>query len=506
MNASDEQNSINQQLDNLEHQPSQPKTATNEPINSVKKCSSMGRILEMLIKFLSLLMAIAVVIGGLNVYSYLTAINQKSLFASTVGLSESFIAILVAYFIFSLMMAVGFLSPFLSHVLLLGIYFDEQKQNTKRAVGNQINKQSVFNFHPRLKQLSLTIKLSLSNKSNKAKFFLVGFLLSITPILLIIIPLLPVLFFAICLPLIVIKILFFGEKRALSLDTLSKFIHWNLFLCTLIFALAVYFDSEWLLNLTVAFFALSSFCYTIHFIKNKYGCRELLLKKILFVLAPPVFLVVSLLLFFELVVFPTNSILEKDRSWIFYIVSVVLYGLSCLFSHLSASDYTENKQYDTPEYNITLLVLGLSFVPSLVYTLYVMFFANYNILLYASRFIERPQDSAWYLVHNSNAMIDTINGFTKSDIEKYKQSFEPISWSKFCKEDAFTGTNIANPRPNAALYGYMAWNLGVTKVFCPQSVDFFDGSENKKAKSAQCLVIEGKYLQPVSEGFLFNDK
>ncbi|WP_157073984.1 hypothetical protein [Moraxella oblonga] len=48
----------------------------------------------------------------------------------------------------------------------------------------------------------------------------------------------------------------------------------------------------------------------------------------------------------------------------------------------------------------------------------------------------------------------------------------------------------------------MAWNLGETKVFCPQSVDFFDDKGDNKEKSVKCLVINGKYLQPVSEYYL----
>ncbi|WP_156892331.1 hypothetical protein [Moraxella caprae] len=44
--------------------------------------------------------------------------------------------------------------------------------------------------------------------------------------------------------------------------------------------------------------------------------------------------------------------------------------------------------------------------------------------------------------------------------------------------------------------------MGNTKVFCPVSVDFFDDKGNNKEKSAKCLVIDGKYLQPVSEHYL----
>lgn len=99
----------------------------------------------------------------------------------------------------------------------------------------------------------------------------------------------------------------------------------------------------------------------------------------------------------------------------------------------------------------------------------------------------------------------------EQDIARYKQKFIPTSWAKFCQVDNFRKQNIINCEylydytqdinPNA-LYGYMAWNLGNTKVFCPQSVDFFDNAGDNKEKSEKCLVIDGKYLQPISAKYV----
>lgn len=115
--------------------------------------------------------------------------------------------------------------------------------------------------------------------------------------------------------------------------------------------------------------------------------------------------------------------------------------------------------------------------------------------LYVLRYIEKPQDSSWYLIHNGNTTSSTVNGMTNEDVAKLSETFQ-------C-EDAMKNRCSPIPDKSNALYGYMAWNLGDTKVFCPQSVDFFmeDGIENK-IKAQKCLVIDGKYLQLVSASLI----
>ncbi|OPH39769.1 hypothetical protein [Moraxella equi] len=161
-------------------------------------------------------------------------------------------------------------------------------------------------------------------------------------------------------------------------------------------------------------------------------------------------------------------------------------------------------------------------IKNIFFVMFGVFFVGYFVLfsikgkapyqsLYAVRFIEKPRNSSWYILHNNNSPIATINGMTKQDIERHKQKFVLNDWAKFCRTDDFSKQNIINCEylydytqdinPNA-LYGYMAWNLGNTKVFCPVSVDFFDDKGDNKEKSAKCLVIDGKYLQPVGEHYL----
>lgn len=138
-----------------------------------------------------------------------------------------------------------------------------------------------------------------------------------------------------------------------------------------------------------------------------------------------------------------------------------------------------------------------------LFIIFLSFFTRFaDLSLYVPRFIEKPQDASWYLIHNGNTASDTINGMSKTHIKSYRNIFKPYSWQGYCQEDVFTQTNMSTCSlifdwAENALYGYMAWNLGNTKVFCPVSVDFFDDADNTE-KSKKCLVIDGKYLQPIS--------
>ncbi|MBR0573983.1 MULTISPECIES: hypothetical protein [Pasteurellaceae] len=48
-----------------------------------------------------------------------------------------------------------------------------------------------------------------------------------------------------------------------------------------------------------------------------------------------------------------------------------------------------------------------------------------------------------------------------------------------------------------ALYGYFAWNLGETKVFCPAYIPVDEIKLNMKGKQHPCLFIKGEYLTPL---------
>ena len=120
---------------------------------------------------------------------------------------------------------------------------------------------------------------------------------------------------------------------------------------------------------------------------------------------------------------------------------------------------------------------------------YDLFTLNNKKLVFHSihfvRFAETPQNSSWYLLHNDfqqNNGFQETNGINKSDLKKLKKYFTK---TKQCSK--------LDSRENA-LYGYMAWNLGDTKVFCPRPLDNKIRYKNNPIPD-NCIVISGKALQ-----------
>ncbi|WP_141562612.1 hypothetical protein [Neisseria weaveri] len=120
-------------------------------------------------------------------------------------------------------------------------------------------------------------------------------------------------------------------------------------------------------------------------------------------------------------------------------------------------------------------------------------------LLYPARFVEIAEDSSWYILHNNyqiNNKYREINGINTYDLERLKTNFFRCRPNK--KNPC---SDILNQRQNA-LYGYMAWNLGNIKVFCPQHVKFTKDIEKNKILAEKCLTINSEFIQPLSGQYI----
>ena len=154
-----------------------------------------------------------------------------------------------------------------------------------------------------------------------------------------------------------------------------------------------------------------------------------------------------------------------------------------LFLGLKKNQYkTENKI--TKFYYRCYVLILISLIGAIL-----LIFSYYKNLIFNSlhsiRFVESPENSSWYLLHNNfqqNNDFQETNGINKSDLKELKKYFtKPKQCSKL------------ELRENA-LYGYMAWNLGDTKVFCPSSLDNKIRYANNPIPD-NCIVISGKTLQ-----------
>ncbi len=116
-------------------------------------------------------------------------------------------------------------------------------------------------------------------------------------------------------------------------------------------------------------------------------------------------------------------------------------------------------------------------------------------------YIEMPAQSRWYLIDNRFIERNVLRkhqgesaALHKTDIlEVWKNRFRPLP-------PHINTTRYQYPN---SFYGYMAWNLGEIKIFCPQSVNLKQSADLKqsvdlgKIVADKCLYIKGDYLQPL---------
>lgn len=137
-------------------------------------------------------------------------------------------------------------------------------------------------------------------------------------------------------------------------------------------------------------------------------------------------------------------------------------------------------------------------------TLLMILYSNHILILNSFHFIETPENLSWYLLHNNfqqNNGSQETNGIDKNDLLKLKQKFKCSILSE--KEKAEKGITCSPETRNNALFGYMAWNLGDTKVFCPPTVNNTIGDEEQNEKlGKECIVISGKALQIMPESYI----
>jgi hypothetical protein len=121
------------------------------------------------------------------------------------------------------------------------------------------------------------------------------------------------------------------------------------------------------------------------------------------------------------------------------------------------------------------------------------------------RFAETPKNSSWYLLHNNfqqNNGLQETSGIDKNDLFKLKQKFKCSALSEKEKVEKGISCSSIPEQRNNALYGYMAWNLGDTKVFCPPTAENNKGKKEAAKLATECIVISGKFLQILNENYI----
>lgn len=124
------------------------------------------------------------------------------------------------------------------------------------------------------------------------------------------------------------------------------------------------------------------------------------------------------------------------------------------------------------------------FTPIFVISIMLIFSSNPALFFRSNRFVrfaENYENSSWYLLHNNfqrNNGSQETNGIDKNDLLKLKQKFKCSAFSETYRRKK--GITCSPETRNNALFGYMAWNLGDTKVFCPLTVYNIITNEEEK--------------------------
>jgi hypothetical protein len=212
------------------------------------------------------------------------------------------------------------------------------------------------------------------------------------------------------------------------------------------------------------------------------------------------YIVIILLISFWLL----PKLLKSFLEYLFPTIDRKIYFLFTPLFLLIIGNFLRNKLSENS--NFKEIIINILTILAIMMNIFILALPDKTRILNFTHTIEIPENSSWYLLHNNfqkNNGFQETNGINKSDLKKLKKYFtKPKQCSKL------------DPRENA-LYGYMAWNLGDTKVFCPPTVDntkadFTKTNECSKTPNEclktqeqeeaekltkECIVISGKALQ-----------
>ena len=216
--------------------------------------------------------------------------------------------------------------------------------------------------------------------------------------------------------------------------------------------------------------------------------------------------------------------IKKVEKWYIYILSFILiliwHDYIILFKYIKESILLILLIFSIYVFSLTSFLLGYNkLFRRNIQSLYLLFF--YSIFVGTSslildefflfesihfvRFAETPKNSSWYLLHNNfqqNNGFQEISGINKNDLVKLKQKFKCPILSEDEKLKKDINCSSKPEQRNNALYGYMAWNLGDTKVFCPPTAENNKGKKEAAKLATECIVISGKFLQILNENYI----
>ena len=440
--------------------------------------------LEITSKFFAALAVLGLILGSFLTHRYLNFIGQPSIFPETMASSSSLTVIL---FVFALILLI-FVFPFLSPYLLISISKELKAEGIK-----------VKNLFPSLfaSTLSLPIIVTCAIFIDSIEKYI-----SLTSIV------------DLCFAFTIFSpyfIYLIQDKVNFSLNTKFRINYKKIITCLnfdkIFTALLYTIYSTYLIIICFFAFIPLLFCFIIYYLYYFIINFSIIKNKIIFIipylkLLPALFQ--TLLICLSMFLYPIFFIIFASNwlpdGYIQYIFLYFLYFLTLLNIYAVANEVNSKNKNNINTYTPPVILAITSFFAA---SLLSNNFATH--MLYPTRFVEVPKNSSWYLLHNNfqhNNGTQEINGVDKNDLFKLKQNFKcSILSEKEKGEKGIICSSIPEQRNNA-LYGYMAWNLGDTKVFCPPTTDNTKGEKEADKLANECVVISGKSLQILNEKYI----
>lgn len=154
-------------------------------------------------------------------------------------------------------------------------------------------------------------------------------------------------------------------------------------------------------------------------------------------------------------------------------------------------------------------------IPSILLFLMIYFLCLFDrnnqlsrLILKPLHFIEYPSNANWYTI---DTRFFAPNNLNNQEIERhskdllayfYSKQFETqckyISDEKTKKQCEQSESEFQTQQKYNRFYGYVAWNLGDMKVFCPHGYEQarLDAQAGKKSNPIQCLALKSEYIIP----------
>lgn len=277
-----------------------------------------------------------------------------------------------------------------------------------------------------------------------------------------------------------------------SLDYKNKWVLVIFLLCNVLFVAA--FDSllKSLVESFLVTWVLASIIPILFLLKHAYKHSKLI-EIFPLLMYQSALLVMSALVYFLITNFPLVD--EESSGWASTIYAWLV-GIFYVLNWLTAIELIpQNKKKHLVNKNLRRII-PLSFIGFLSFLFMVIPEMRMpRNVLHMIRYIEFPSDSDWYLLDNRFLVQNRlISGEAAAGSQ---ETILPLSWKK--RFSPVEKGSYAMHRYENAIYGYMAWNLGRNKIFCPQDTNIY-APNVKKGDVAKCLLIKDEFLQSLPQG------